>query len=137
MKKALSILTAGCLAVSLAACGSTAASSAASAADSTAHTMACAAHSARSSLAEMDGGTIMSGHDQLVLAACQVAPDKGIVLVQRNGVQAALADIAELGKRRALDQALPRYHRDVAGILVHVGGLAHHDGNFLALLQLQ
>ena len=32
---------------------------------------------------------------------------------------------------------LPRYHRDVAGILVHVGGLAHHDGNFLALLQLQ
>ena len=61
-----------------------------------AHTMACAAHSARSSLAEMDGGTIMSGHDQLVLAACQVAPDKGIVLVQRNGVQAALADVAEL-----------------------------------------
>ena len=66
-----------------------------------------------------------------------MAPDKGIVLVQRNGVQAALADVAELGKRRALDQALPRYHRDVAGILVHVGGLAHHDGNFLALLQLQ
>ncbi len=52
--------------------------------------MACAAHRARSSLAEMDGGTIMSGHDQLVLAACQVAPDKGIVLVQRNGVRPPL-----------------------------------------------
>lgn len=59
MKKALSILTVGCLAVSLAACGSTAASSAASAADST-------ASSAAESTAAADGQTYKVGICQLV-----------------------------------------------------------------------
>lgn len=63
MKKALSILTAGCLAVSLAACGSTAASSAASAADSTA---SAAESTAASDTAAADGQTYKVGICQLV-----------------------------------------------------------------------
>ena len=63
MKKALSILIAGCLAVSLAACGSTAASSAASAADSTA---SAAESTAASDTAAADGQTYKVGICQLV-----------------------------------------------------------------------
>ncbi len=63
MKKALSIFTAGCLAVSLAACGSTAASSAASAADSTA---SAAESTAASDTAAADGQTYKVGICQLV-----------------------------------------------------------------------
>lgn len=64
MKKALSILTVGCLAVSLAACGSTAASSAASAADSTASS--AAESTAASDTAAADGQTYKVGICQLV-----------------------------------------------------------------------
>ena len=63
MKKALSILTVGCLAVSLAACGSTAASSAASAADSTASS--AAESTAASDTAAADGQTYKVGICQL------------------------------------------------------------------------
>lgn len=65
MKKALSILTVGCLAVSLAACGSTAASSAASAADSTASS-AAESTAASDTAAAADGQTYKVGICQLV-----------------------------------------------------------------------
>ena len=74
MKKALSILTAGCLAVSLAACGSTAASSAASAADSTA---SAAESTAASDTAAADGQTYKVGICQLVQHAALDAATQG------------------------------------------------------------
>ena len=88
MKKALSILTVGCLAVSLAACGSTAASSAASAADSTASS--AAESTAASDTAAADGQTYKVGICQLVQhaaldAATQGFQDKLTELIEADG----------------------------------------------------
>ena len=90
-----------------------------------------------SALGEVDGHAVMGGDDQLVIAAGQVAPGQGVALVQADGDQARLADVPELGQRRALDQALPGDHGDEAVLLVDLGGLAHHGGDLLVILQLQ
>ena len=84
MKKALSILIAGCLAVSLAACGSTAASSAASAADSTA---SAAESTAASDTAAADGQTYKVGICQLVQHVALDAATQGFkdVLTEQLG----------------------------------------------------
>ena len=101
------------------------------------HAAAGAAHGPGAGLGKVDGHAVVGGHDQLVIAAGQVAPGQRVALVQADGDQARLADVLELAKRRALDQALPGDHGDIAVFLVDVGGLAHHDGDLLVILQLQ
>ena len=79
----------------------------------------------------------MGGNDDLIIALGQVAPNQTVALVQRNGDQTHLADVAELRQRRALDQTLTGDHCRVGVVLVRVGGLAQHQGDLFALLQLQ
>ncbi len=116
-----------------------------------AHTMACAAHSARSSLAEMDGGTIMSGHDQLVLAAFQAVHTalvrheqhvvmrgankqflgKVIVFLGHAGHTAAAAVLGTVGvHRRALDVTFMGQGKD-AGLFGDQVLNVHFAGNRL------
>ena len=99
--------------------------------------MAGTAHSAGAALGKVDGGTIVGGNDDLIVALGQVAPDQAVALVQGNGDQTRFANVAELGQRRALNKAHLSDHRGVGVVLVHIGGLLQHQGDFFALLQLQ
>ena len=99
--------------------------------------MAGTAHSAGAALGKVDGGTIVGGNDDLIVALGQVAPDQAVALVQGNGDQTRFANVTELGQRRALNEAHLSDHRGVGVVLVHIGGLLQHQGDFFALLQLQ
>ena len=101
------------------------------------HAVAGASHGAGAVLHKADGCAVVGGNDNFVIALGQVAPDQAVALVQRNGDQTHLADVAELRQRRALDQTLTGDHGCVGVILVRVGGLAQHQGDLFALLQLQ
>ena len=85
----------------------------------------------------MDGRAVVCGDNNFIVALRQVAPNQAVALIQGNGNQARLADVAEVGQRRALDKTLLRDHRRVGVILVHVGLLLQHQCDLLALLQLQ
>ena len=65
--------------------------------------MAGTAHRAGVLLGKVDGRAVMGGNDDLVIALGQVAPHQTVALVERDGDQTGLADVAELGQRRALD----------------------------------
>ena len=95
------------------------------------------AHRAGAVLGKADGRAVVGGNNDFVVTLGQVAPHQTVALVQRNGDQAHLADVAELGQRRALDEALLRHHRGVGVVLVHAGLLLQHQRDLLALLQLQ
>ena len=99
MKKALSILTVGCLAVSLAACGSTAASSAASAADSTASS--AAESTAASDTAAADGQTYKVGICQLVQHVALDAATQGFI----DALNEALPGQVEFENKNASGEA--------------------------------
>ena len=99
--------------------------------------MAGTAHSAGAALGKVDGGTIVGGNDDLIVALGQVAPDQAVALVQGNGDQTRFANVTELGQRRALNEAHLSDHCGVGVVLVHISGLLQHQGDFFALLQLQ
>ena len=69
------------------------------------HTVAGTAHSAGAALGKVDGGTIVGGNDDLIVALGQVAPYQAVALVQGNGNQTRFANVTELGQRRALNEA--------------------------------
>ena len=79
----------------------------------------------------------MGGNDNFIVTLGQVAPHQTVTLVERDGDQAGLADVAELGQRRALDEALLGDHRCVGVVLIDIGLLLQHQGDALSLLQLQ
>ena len=85
--------------------------------------MAGTAHSAGAALGKVDGGTIVGGNDDLIVALGQVAPDQAVALVQGNGDQTRFANVTELGQRRTLNEAHLSDHRGVGVVLVHIGGL--------------
>ena len=95
------------------------------------------AHRAGVLLGKVDGRAVMGGNDDFIVTLRQVAPHQTVALVERNGDQAGLADVAELGQRRALDEALLGDHRCVGVVLIDIGLLLQHQGNALPLLQLQ
>ena len=99
--------------------------------------MAGTAHGAGIILGKVDGRAVVGGDNNFIVALRQVAPNQAVALIQGNGNQARLADVAEVGQRCALDKTLLRDHRRVGVVLVHVGLLLQHQRDLLALLQLQ
>src|SRR5699024_6890444 len=75
------------------------------------HAVAGTAHGPGSRLGKADGRAVVGGDDDLVVALGQMAPHQAVAFIEAEGDEPRLADVAELGQRRALDQPLPRHHR--------------------------
>ena len=88
---------------------------------------------------EADGHTFAGGDQQVVLAGGEADPGQFIALVEVDGDEAGLPDVAVVSQRRPLDDAVFRDHAEESILIdgsIFVGLETDHTGDLLVGLQL-
>ena len=99
------------------------------------HAHAGAANDANGALLEAQRPSVAAGNDQAHAAVGQVDGDQLVVLPQRQGDQARLAQVGKLAVGRALDHALAGHHDQI--MILRVLGHRDHGRDLLVAGHLQ